>query len=194
MRIHIRLLGAACALAFAGLAGAQALKPGLWEVESRPNNAELDGAMAQMRKELAAMPPEQRKQMEAMMAAQGVKMAPGAGGGMAVQVCMTREMVERSDIPLQDGCRVTRQQRSGKTMKMAYSCSKPPSSGEGEVTFTSPASYTSRMTVRSTVEGRTETMTMSGSGKWLGADCGSIMVRNGSCYKCLNCGSTSGCS
>ena len=25
-------------------------------------------------------------------------------------------------------------------------------------------------------------------------DCGSIMVRNGSCYKCLDCGSTSGCS
>ena len=26
------------------------------------------------------------------------------------------------------------------------------------------------------------------------ADCGALMVRNGSCYKCLNCGSTSGCS
>jgi ribonucleoside-diphosphate reductase alpha chain len=25
-------------------------------------------------------------------------------------------------------------------------------------------------------------------------DCGSLMVRNGTCYKCLNCGSTSGCS
>ena len=25
-------------------------------------------------------------------------------------------------------------------------------------------------------------------------ECGSLMVRNGSCYKCLNCGSTSGCS
>jgi ribonucleoside-diphosphate reductase alpha chain len=25
-------------------------------------------------------------------------------------------------------------------------------------------------------------------------ECGAIMVRNGSCYKCLNCGSTSGCS
>jgi ribonucleoside-diphosphate reductase alpha chain len=25
-------------------------------------------------------------------------------------------------------------------------------------------------------------------------DCGAIMVRNGSCYKCLNCGATSGCS
>jgi ribonucleoside-diphosphate reductase alpha chain len=26
------------------------------------------------------------------------------------------------------------------------------------------------------------------------SDCGAIMVRNGACYKCLNCGSTSGCS
>ncbi len=26
------------------------------------------------------------------------------------------------------------------------------------------------------------------------ASCGSIMVRNGSCYKCMNCGDTSGCS
>jgi ribonucleoside-diphosphate reductase alpha chain len=26
------------------------------------------------------------------------------------------------------------------------------------------------------------------------AACGSIMVRNGSCYKCMNCGETSGCS
>ena len=25
-------------------------------------------------------------------------------------------------------------------------------------------------------------------------DCGSLMVRNGACYKCMNCGSTSGCS
>ncbi|MBI3083526.1 MAG: vitamin B12-dependent ribonucleotide reductase [Candidatus Omnitrophica bacterium] len=26
------------------------------------------------------------------------------------------------------------------------------------------------------------------------SDCGSLMVRNGNCYKCVNCGSTSGCS
>ena len=26
------------------------------------------------------------------------------------------------------------------------------------------------------------------------ADCGAIMIRNGSCYKCVNCGATSGCS
>jgi len=26
------------------------------------------------------------------------------------------------------------------------------------------------------------------------SDCGSIMIRNGACYKCPNCGATSGCS
>jgi ribonucleoside-diphosphate reductase alpha chain len=26
------------------------------------------------------------------------------------------------------------------------------------------------------------------------AICGAIMVRSGSCYKCVNCGSTSGCA
>ena len=26
------------------------------------------------------------------------------------------------------------------------------------------------------------------------SDCGSIMIRSGACYKCPNCGSTSGCS
>jgi ribonucleoside-diphosphate reductase alpha chain len=26
------------------------------------------------------------------------------------------------------------------------------------------------------------------------SDCGSIMIRNGACYKCHNCGATSGCS
>jgi ribonucleoside-diphosphate reductase alpha chain len=26
------------------------------------------------------------------------------------------------------------------------------------------------------------------------SDCGALMVRNGACYKCMNCGSTSGCS
>ena len=26
------------------------------------------------------------------------------------------------------------------------------------------------------------------------SDCGSITVRSGACYKCLNCGATTGCS
>jgi hypothetical protein len=91
-----------------------------------------------------------------------------------MQVCMTKEMVERNDVPMQDGCRVTQQQRSGNTMKMAFACTNPASSGEGQVTFNGPESYARRMTVRSMVQGRTDTTTMDSAGKWLKADCGNV--------------------
>ena len=167
---------AAAALCILALpAGAQTLKPGLWEINNKMGGGEMDQAMADLQKELAQMPPAERKQMEAMMAKQGVRMAaPGAGGGMTVQMCMTREMVERNDMPMQDGCRMTQNTRSGNTMKMAFTCTNPPSSGEGQVTFTSAEAYTSKMTFRTKENGKTETMTMDAQGKWLKADCGNV--------------------
>ena len=134
-------------------AGAQAMKPGLWEINNKMAGGEMDAAMAEMRKQMAEMPPEQRKQMEAMLAPQGVRMAPGAGGGMAMQVCMTKEMAERNDMPMQEGCRITKNQRRGQTMNFAFTCSNPPSSGDGQVNFASAESYRSHMTGRATVPG-----------------------------------------
>jgi hypothetical protein len=139
-------------------------------------NPELDKAMAEMQKQMASMPPEQRKQMEAMMSQQGVRMVPGAGGAMAVQICMTKEMVERNEMPVQQqgDCKTTIQQRTGSTMKVAFSCTNPPSSGEGTFTYQGSEGYTSNMTMKTVAQGKTETMTMDGTGKWLSADCGSV--------------------
>ncbi|MDP3761869.1 MAG: DUF3617 domain-containing protein [Ramlibacter sp.] len=176
MKLH-HLLAAALA-AFATTAGAQALKPGLWEVTHKTNsgNSQMDQQMAQMQKQMAAMPPAQRKQMEEMMAKNGTQMPAAApGGGMSMKMCMTREMAERSEIPAQQGdCKTTHQSRSGNTMKMAFTCTNPPSSGEGQYTFTSPEAYSMKMAVSTTVQGKPHKMNMEGSGKWLGADCGSI--------------------
>ena len=98
-----------------------------------------------------------------------------SGRGMSVKQCMTREMIERNEMPTQQGdCKTTKQQRSGNTMKFAVSCTNPPSSGEGQVTFVSSEAYTMRMSVNTNVGGRPETMNMDASGKWLGSDCGSI--------------------
>jgi hypothetical protein len=174
MRVSVVLAALLLAGAGTGVA-AQSLKPGLWEINNRmKNNPQMDQAMAQMQQQLAAMPPEQRKQMEAMMAQRGVRMAPNAAGGMTVQMCMTPEMAQHNDVPMQDGCKLTRQQRSGKTMKVAFTCTRPPSSGEGEFTFGSPEAYSSRMTMRTTAQGRSETTEMESSGRWLAADCGNI--------------------
>lgn len=169
---------AATLVAFASTAGAQALKPGLWEITHKMNsaNAQMDQQMAQMQKQMAAMPPAQRKQMEAMMAKQGTQMPTVApGGGMSMKMCLTKEMAERNDIPAQQGdCKTTHQSRTGNTMKVAFACTKPPSSGEGQYTFTSPEAYSMKMAVTTTVQGKPEKMNMEGSGKWLGADCGNI--------------------
>jgi hypothetical protein len=157
---------------------AQSLKPGLWEVTNKMQggSGKMENAMSQMQKQLASMPPEQRKMIEAQMARSGVKMATGGpAGGMSVRICMTREMTERNEVPAQRGdCKSTTQARTGNTMKMAFACTNPPSSGEGEVTFAGSEAYSNRMTVSTQVDGKPEKMTMEGSGKWLGADCGTI--------------------
>ncbi|MBC7470160.1 MAG: DUF3617 domain-containing protein [Ramlibacter sp.] len=157
---------------------AQSLKPGLWEISNKMQggSGQMQNAMAEMQKQLASMPPEQRKMMEEQMAKAGVKMGKaGPAGGMSVQVCMTREMTERNEVPAQQGdCKTTNQARTGNTMKMAFACTNPPSSGEGQVTFSSPEAYTSRMTVNAQVDGKAEKVTMEGTGRWLGADCGSV--------------------
>ena len=81
MHINSRnLLGALILGALAQLAQSQVTKAGLWEVSSTSGgSAEIDTAMAQMHQQMACMPPEQRKQMEAMMARQGVNMSSTPG-------------------------------------------------------------------------------------------------------------------
>ncbi len=152
-------------------------KPGLWEIQHRmggAQGAQANAAMAQMREQLASMPPEQRKMVEEMMARQGVGMAPG--GGSAVRICISKEMAERGELPTQQegDCKTTIVERGANRMKMQFTCSSPPSSGEGLFQFQGDTAYTMNMTVNAQRQGRTETMTMQAQGRWVGADCGSL--------------------
>ncbi len=170
-------IAAAAALATLGLgAQAQNIKPGLWEVTTQmQGSAQMNEAMAEAQKAMATMPPEQRKMMQDMMARQGVQMGAGAGGGMAVKVCLTKEMAERNEVSKhQDGCTHTYSPRSGNTMKFSFVCTQPPSSGEGQVTFHSAESYAMQMNSTHTNSGKAEKMSMQGNGRWLGSDCGAI--------------------
>ena len=174
----LRLALAAVIAAAALPAAAQSLKPGLWEITNKmqSGSGQMEAAMSEMQKQMASMSPEQRKMMEQQMAKSGVKMgAAGPAGGMTVKVCMTKEMAERNDVPAQQGdCKNTNQSRSGNTMKMAFTCTNPPSSGEGQVTFGSPESYAMKMAISTQVQGKPEKVNMEGAGKWLGAECGSV--------------------
>jgi hypothetical protein len=74
----------------------QRLQPGLWEQSMTTKNDKMNQAMAQMQQQMASMPPEKRKQMEAMMAQQGVNMG-GAGGVITAKVCITPEQAARDE-------------------------------------------------------------------------------------------------
>ena len=156
---------------------AQNLQPGLWELTStmHSGSGQMEKAMAEAQKQMAALPPEQRKMMQDMMAKQGVTLGAGGPGSMVAKVCMTAEMLARNEIVTQEGdCRSQHAPRVGNTMTFSFSCTRPPSSGEGEVTFVSPQAYRSRMNVKTSTGGRTEPFTMQSQGRWLSADCGSI--------------------
>jgi hypothetical protein len=157
---------------------AQSLKPGLWEITNKMQggSGQMASAMAQMQQQMASMSPDQRKMLDEQMAKSGVKMgSAGPAGGMSVRVCMTKEMIEKNEMPAQRGdCKTTSQSRDGSTGKATVVCTNPPSSGEGEFTFGSPESFASKAAITTQVDGKTEKVKMESAGIWLGADCGSV--------------------
>lgn len=158
---------------------AQALKPGLWEVQTKMQGGEpaMAAEMAQMQKEMANMPPEERKMIEAMMAAQGIKMQAGSDGlNISMKLCLTKEMVERDHIPQQDksGCKYSYSPRLGSTSKFSFACKD--SSGEGVMTFASAQEYRSKLTIHHSdgPSKKPQTQEILSSGRWQGGDCGKV--------------------
>lgn len=153
------------------------MKPGLWEVtpeSQKLNGKPLPDMSAQLAEQMKRMPPEMRTQMEAQMKAKGIQMAPG-GNGMAVRMCITRDMLSQNRWQKMDGhCQNTALKQSGMTWSWKFTCTEPPSEGEGSTTFQSGEAYTSDMQMRTTRNGQAQTMTMKHRAKWLGADCGGL--------------------
>ena len=158
-------------------AGAQIMKPGLWSLSNHmtSNDPQLAQAMAAMQQHMANMSPEQREQMQKMMQQNGMQLDIGAGGAMQTKMCMTREMAERKEFPVQQGdCKQSFTQQSSTRGRIAFTCTKPKVSGEGDVTADSDTSYRAHMKIKSEEEGRNQVVDMDVTGKWLSADCGNI--------------------
>lgn len=155
-------------------AGAMKMSPGLWEHTAtlKSQSGKMEKAMKEMQQALASMPPEQRRQMEAMMGQQGLSVGPQ---GTSFKVCLSKEDAERDQLPPpQDGCSQTAR-RSGNVWNISFKCpGPPPSSGQGTVTMLSATAYSGVIQVATEVDGKPEQMQMSSTGKWLGAQCGSV--------------------
>jgi hypothetical protein len=180
----LALLACACAAVLALPAGAQKLpaavqdmKPGLWEQSNNVSSPDVQtqATMSAIQAQLANMSPDQRKGLQQMLERNGVQMDLGAGGAITTRMCMTKEMIQRKEFPVQQGdCTQKMTPVSGARMKIAFSCSKPPASGEGELTVDSETSYRARMHIRGNDGANRQAVDMDVSGKWLGADCGTL--------------------
>lgn len=154
---------------------AQTIKPGLWEIQMQPQlSPERQAAMAQAQKQMAGMPAEQRKMMEDMMAKNGIR-ANLATGAVTMKVCITPEQAAANELPVDEKGKCSHQvQRSGKQIQTRFNCSEPPMQGESTTTLNSAESYSTQMSMVSQAKGKSETMSMSGSGQWLGSQCGNV--------------------
>lgn len=148
------------------------IEPGLWQhsFSIKTASGELERAMQQLEQQLASMPAAQRQMMESMMASQGMSFDLK---GSSIQVCLTQQEIDRGQLPQQDGCEQQISQTGDNSYSFSFSCdTKPPTSGEGDMTFSSRKAYSGSASFTTEVNGKAEQMTMQQSGKWLKADCG----------------------
>ena len=149
------------------------IKPGLWQVQSE---REVDGQKAKMpdmSERMKNMPPETRKQMEAMMKARGVDMGGMTGNDM--KICLSKDSVDPAQWQRNQGtCKTDYVSRSASTWKWHTSCREPAAETDGEAHFTSPDSYTVKTATTRTIQGETRTTRMTLHSTYLGPDCGDV--------------------
>lgn len=152
------------------LSAAEKIKPGLWEMNMTSD------AMKNMPK----IPPEQMKKMREM----GIHVPDMSDKGMTSKVCITREMAERDQMPMEQnesGCKATNYQRSGSVYSVDILCDGPSLKGQGEVKgkLLGNESFTSTYDFKGSAHGQPVSQRHETSGKWLSADCGNVAPVNG---------------
>lgn len=172
---HIIKLSAAALLLAASAIQAEEMLPGLWEFSSddiEVNGMQMPG-VAEMVEQMKSLPPEQKKMMEEMLAAQGVEL--GASG---MRICLSEAQVKSRELPFQDepGCSQTITEQTDSRWSFTFQC--PDAKGQGETRLISERE------VASVIESDYEVGTQQGSsrmqshGKWLSEDCGSLKPRS----------------
>ncbi|MCE3602954.1 DUF3617 domain-containing protein [Massilia sp. P8910] len=161
-------------------AATQTMKPGLWENTSKSTsqNAEIAKAMAEMQKHMKSMTPAQRKEMENAMGKSGpANFTLHDDGSVTMKMCITQKMIDDSAGnyvgPQSGNCTHKKGPMVGGTQSFSYTCTNPPSSGEGKISYQAD-SYSSTMTMTSSAAGAMGNMTMASTGKYLGANCGDV--------------------
>lgn len=164
-----RTLPLLAVLLLANAWGADAMKPGLWELTMKS-----DALMAMPR-----IPKEQLEQMRKM----GIELPQISGGAMVSKVCVTPQMAA-SQAPglegMEHGCKPKNFKRSGNSYSADIVCSGE-LKGTGKVsgTFEGDERYAAVYEFTGTMHGQPVNHRQESSGRWLGKDCGNVRPMGG---------------
>lgn len=163
----------------AGPAAAQYMKPGLWQFQTTTpgtGNGTMAAYLANMKKEMANMSPEARKQMEAVLSQMAARDMGITADGFHTKVCITKEEVQDLDnlVGKHGNCTTQRSPLVGGQLKMNMSCTNPPATGSAVVKFQGDTGYTMEATMTGNMGGQPATYITTTTGKWLASDCGKV--------------------
>jgi hypothetical protein len=182
MNTRFALSSAVAALALVSFAAAGAgMAPGLWEhnLKFKSQSGEMEKGMADMQAKMASLPPDQRRSLEQMMAKKGMSFQ---AQGTTLRICVSKEQAERMEpLPMNKAeCKQDVVSRTASSMKIRWACGgNDPSSGEGEIHFSSDKAFTGRAIVNSVRQGKPDRVDVESIGTWLSADCGGVKPRTG---------------
>lgn len=175
------------------------MKPGLWEHritlvggnDMAAQTEQMQKAMEEVKKQMAGLPPEQRKMMEEMMAQQGMKFSDQgvsmqnnkvqiSKDGTIVKQCVTQAQIDKGYLPeTGDECKPTITQISKTKFKTTYTCTGQQNvTGEGNIEFTSPTQYKGKSHFITNNDGKSQRYETEQTGSWLSSDCGDIEPEN----------------
>lgn len=178
------------------------MAPGLWESKfeyagdgaaqlQQMQSTQMEAALAEMKKQFANMPEEQRKQMEALMEQSGMQVTDDginfennqikfSADGATVKSCITQEQIDRGDLANdgndgREGCESSLVQVSKNRYKSTQICGgENAHHSEVEIVFSSPKSYTGAGVMKQTLNGQQQELKVAMEGRWLDTNCGDI--------------------
>lgn len=159
------------------------IKPGLWQIDmtlpGQGGGNQMAGVVALMKSQMASMPPAQRAEIEKRLGGSGTEFTDN---GLRTKQCITKEAIARFDVfgkSGPDGCTRNATPTAG-GMNVSMQCTQPQVKVDAVVKTPSDTAYSFDSTATMAGPGGT-TMTQktTGTGKWLGSDCGSVAPVSG---------------
>jgi hypothetical protein len=172
------LIAAVLTAAATGSLAETMMKPGLWELrtskqvmDGQDMTSQMAAAQVEMQKAMANMPPQQRKQMEAMMGKQAM---PSAN---VHRICVSPEMAARDKpmVSADSKCEPAKTNRSGNKTTFEINCATDgrTMAGKGESVIAGDTISTKMDMTMTDARGK-HTMQTESQMKFVGTDCGGL--------------------